>query len=274
MRRLLVMKVVRHVVLGLFAVGVVGACAKKEDDEMTEAEFCQEYARHECAAIAPLCGFAPASCEPTRFNECQNRIVVWRNSTSGARPFRPANVPACIAKVDEAYSKLPITGPVLQVLNDTCARVFQGSAKALQPCGVDLDCEGNLICDKRLCAERKAVAAGAFCANPGEVCVATESCKAAATSSVLQCSPKQAAGAACTATDPCIDALRCAGTCLEKVATGGACAQNADCQSGYCSQFSLRCSVGLSFAENSDSCRAYMGSPIPDAATDTTDQPG
>jgi hypothetical protein len=259
---------VTRLIVGMAAAVIVTGCEKKDDDEMTEVQFCQEYARRECAAIAPLCGFAPASCEPTRFNECQNRIVVWRNSTTGARPYRPANAAACFAKVDEAYSKLPITGATLQALNDTCARVFQGSAKTLQACGIDLDCEGNLICDKRLCAERKAVAAGAFCANPGEVCVATESCKLAAASSVLQCSAKQALGAACSAADPCADSLRCAGTCMEKVAIGGACAQSADCQSGYCSSSSLRCSVGLSFAENSDSCRAYMGSPIADAATD------
>ncbi|HEY0712501.1 MAG TPA: hypothetical protein VGF45_07500, partial [Polyangia bacterium] len=211
----------RLVVLGLFVVvASAAACAKQDKDEMTETEFCQEYARHECRAIAPLCEYPAASCEATRFNECQNRIVVWRNATTAMRPFRPANVPACLAKIDEAYGRLPITGATLQALDEVCARVFQGSAKALAPCVRDLDCDGNMICDKGFCAERKPVAMGAFCANPGEVCIATESCRPGATAGVLQCLPKAAMGAACTPTEPCADTLRCAGTCVEKVAVG------------------------------------------------------
>ena len=235
---------------------------------MTEDEFCQAYAQRECAAVAPLCEFAAASCEPTRANDCKMRIAVWRTSTGGTRPFRGANAEACLDKVKTTYATLPILGETLHALQDTCARVFQGTAKALEACATDLDCDGSLICDKKLCAEKKIVAAGALCANPGEICSTGESCKPAA-GGVLQCSKRRAAGEACSTADPCSEALRCTGVCADRVTAGG-CLQDEDCTSNYCSPFSKNCSVGLVFAGGSASCLGYMGAAAtPDGAATT-----
>jgi hypothetical protein len=246
----------------------VAACSKKDDAPMTEDEFCQEYAQRECAAVAPLCEFAAASCEPTRVNDCKMRIAVWRTSTGGTRPFRDGNAQACLDKVKTAYATLPITGETLHALQDTCARVFQGTAKALETCAADLDCDGSLICDKSRCAEKKVVAAGGLCGNPGEICSPGESCKAAP-GGVLQCSKRRAAGEACSSADPCSEALRCTGTCADRV-TAGSCLQDEDCTSNFCSPFSKNCSVGLVFAGGSASCLAYMGAAAtPDGAATT-----
>lgn len=255
--------------LALAALG--GGCSKSDDPGMTEEQFCQEYGKRECAAVIPLCAYTAASCESVRVKDCQARVGVWKTATGGNRPFRAGNAQACLDKVKEVYGTMPITGLAQRGLDETCARVFQGTAKSLEACAVDLDCDGSQICDKKLCAEKKPVAAGAFCANPGEICVAGESCKAGGASAVLQCSKRKAVGEACSTADPCLETLRCTGTCAEKVALGVMCLQGEDCSSGYCSPFSQKCSGGLSFAEGSDSCRAYMGVAVaaPDAgATD------
>jgi hypothetical protein len=234
------------------------ACSKKDDAPMTEDEFCASYAQRECAAIAPLCEFTVASCEPTRVKECHARISVWRAATGGTRPLRDANAQACLDKVKTAYATLPITGDTLHALQETCARVFQGTGKTLEPCAVDLDCDGNLICDKSHCAEKKVVPAGGLCGNPGEICSAGESCKIAV-GGVLQCSKRKATGEACSTADPCGETLRCTGTCVDRVASGVGCLVDEDCASNFCSPFSKNCSVGLSFAGGAASCLAYMG---------------
>jgi hypothetical protein len=247
---------------------VGGGCSKKDDAAMTVDQFCQQYAQRECAAVAPLCGYTTASCEPTRTKDCQTRIMILQTATGGMRPFRSANAPACLDKVTAAYAKLPITGAVGHDLQQTCARVFQGTGKSLDPCASDLDCDGTLICDKGRCAAKAQVAAGALCANPGETCVAGESCKTAPGGGVLQCSPRRAAGEACSTADPCVEALRCVGTCVDRVVAGTPCAQDDDCASDYCSPYTQKCSAGQSFAEGSDSCAAYTGALPADGATD------
>jgi hypothetical protein len=247
------------------------ACSKKDDTPMTEDEFCQAYAQRECAAIAPLCEFTAASCEPTRLKDCQMRIAGWRAATGGTRPLREANAQACLDKVKTAYASLPILGETLHALQDTCARVFQGTGKALETCVSDLDCDGSLICDKGLCADKKIVAAGGLCGNPGEVCSTGESCKVSA-GGVRQCSKRKAAGEACSTAEPCSETLRCTGTCVDRVASGVGCLVDEDCTSNFCSPYSKNCSVGLSFAGGSASCLAYTGSAaLPDGGATTTD---
>jgi hypothetical protein len=256
--------------LSLLAAVALGGCGKSEDPAMTEEQFCQEYGKRECAAVIPFCAITAASCEAARVKECQARVAAWK-TTSANRPFRAANAEACLDKVRDVYSKMPITGEAVNALTDTCARVFQGVAKSLETCTVNLDCDGNLICDKTRCAEKKPVGAGALCANPGEICSTGESCKLDAASMLRQCGKRKASGEACSTTEPCLETLRCTGTCSPKVEFGVMCLQNDDCASNYCSPFSMKCSGGLTFAEGSDSCRAYMGVAVlpPDAgATD------
>lgn len=241
---------------------LVGACTKADGDmPMTEAEFCQEYAKRECAAVAPLCGYAPASCEPTRVVDCRTRAGLWKTGVGGStRPFLPGNAPACLDKINTTYATLPITGAALRTLQDTCARVFQGTAKVTETCAVDADCENALICDKAKsrCGEKKQVTAGAGCANIGELCPVDEYCKPV--SGTFLCSKRAVKGAACSAAEPCVPSQRCMGTCVDLMAVGMPCALDDECTSNYCNPYTKACGVGLNFADGSDSCDAYRGS--------------
>ena len=249
---------------------LVLACSIGDDDDdkkLTEEKFCQEYAKRECAVVAPLCTYAEASCQPSRTAECRARATAWKTGTS-MRAFRPERAEGCLEKVKEIYGHRLITGSDLRELDQICAKVFQGTVKALGDCLVDADCEGDLICDptKFRCGRKKAVASGDGCANFGEICPVGEFCKSTAGSHL--CTRRQGPGATCDLAQPCLENLQCKGTCVDKTATGLPCGNSDECQSGYCSPYSSLCGGGLSFAEGSASCKAFMGEMVaPDANT-------
>jgi hypothetical protein len=83
---------------------------------------------------------------------------------------------------------------------------------------------------------------------------------------LYMCMPRLPEGSPCSLSRPCASNLRCRGTCVQRLPIMGACADDDDCQSGYCNEFvtTRTCGVGLSFAPESPSCRAYMS---PDAGT-------
>lgn len=242
--------------IGLLALAAGGGCFPS-DDPMTEDEFCEEYARHECTGAGALCLAPVAGCLPVRALACRQRVAEVKTA---ARPYVAANAPRCLDRVREAYAKPPISAETLRGVNEVCARVFQGSVKPTQLCTVDYECEKDLICDKGRCGARREVAASGGCANIGEVCPRTQYCKLSP--DIYLCSPRPERGMACSATEPCLDTLRCVGTCEERVPAGTACTGDGDCQTGYCDPYARICSPGLSFAYRSDSCRAFFGDTV------------
>jgi hypothetical protein len=105
---------------------------------------------------------------------------------------------------------------------------------------------------------------------------------------VLSCLAKGAQNAACSATAPCIETLRCdgvTGTCQPRLMSGEACGTTDDCASAspYCDQaIGCKCDIGLSFGAGSLTCADYGGgvtptpacsgsAPSPDAGTSNTD---
>lgn len=231
-------------------------------DGMTEEQFCADYASRECSKVGVICGVAAADCQPARVAAC-NAFV--RASKSDVREFRPANTTACLDRVSATYSKLFITGTELAILRDVCARVFEGQAKRNEMCSMDYECAGRLICDKGFCGERREVSKGAGCGNPGELCSMGEYCRS--TGALWLCAMKKERGSACSATEPCLEGLRCMGTCEPKLNDGNACATDEDCLSGYCSPDARVCDPGLAFAPRAPSCNAYGARPSgpPDA---------
>ena len=230
------------------------SCSKDED--MAETEFCPEYARTECATVGERCVAATnEACIATRTTACEQRAAAWK---AGGRPFSGKNAAACLEKLKSTYALSTINAENLRALDDTCSRVYPGTAPANSACTVDHDCAGSLICDKMLCGARKVVAAGAGCANVGEQCPAGQICKLGPQSLRL-CQARQAAGMPCSASEPCLESLRCDGTsCVARLKTSEACTQDGDCESSYCDPYRMICAPGLAFALGSDSCRAFM----------------
>ena len=233
-------------------------CSRDEDKPLTEQQFCLEYARRECAMVTTWCAFPSAdACHAARASACQQRSAQLK---SGTRPFRPENTRACLDKVSAVYASQPITADGLRSVETICARVFSGNVAARAACTIDYECEKDLVCDKGFCGTRKMVAAGEGCSNVGEVCPASQTCKPAPMGGFSFCQKRQEAGMACSASEPCLETLRCSGTCIERLPLAAACSQHEDCAltAAICDPYAKICVPTLNFAINSDSCRAFM----------------
>ena len=251
-------------------IGLGAGCIRGEAT-MTEEQFCQEYARTECTKVAAFCLFSADSCQPVREAACRD----WAGRLKGGgHQYNAQNTDACLKKLSDAYQVIPITAATFKGVDDTCARVFAGTAKALQPCSVDYDCADGLVCDKGACGTAKTVASGAGCANIGERCPQGEYCSDASTGHLL-CTKRQALGMPCAATQPCLEDLRCRSTCVQRLPDGMSCATSDDCVNGYCNPYldPPLCANGLTFAPQSPSCVAYTGAAAADAGGSPTRGP-
>ncbi len=236
---------------------VASACSTPDDKPKTEDEFCQDYAKRECANVGAWCAFATMdACHATRAAICRDRGAMWK---TGSRSFRPNQIKACLEKVTSVYASLPISYDNLRALEDTCARVYQGSVKLNGNCVITYECEGDLVCDKGACGVKKVVAAGGGCANVGEACVSGYACKASQGRQL--CEKRQDVGMACGSADPCLEALRCTGSCVPRLKLSSPCTQHDDCElpHGFCEPYAKICTAGLIFAPGTESCRAFMG---------------
>jgi len=227
---------------------------------MNESDFCEAYAKRECEMVVMICQKPdPAPCEQIRQAACRQFVAQAKGVD---RAFRSDNVDACLQQVSKTYTKTLIKAEDLASLRATCARVFAGHAKANDACTQDVDCEASLICDRKRCGPPRMIASGGNCGNPGETCISGEYCRPADGISV--CTKSKDKGAVCSAAEPCLPALRCDGTCVERVPNDGLCQADGDCQSAYCDPYPLAnmartCALGLSFARFSPSCDAYFG---------------
>jgi hypothetical protein len=248
-------------VIAAAAVGAGGCSLGGES--LSEDQFCTEWGKRECGPVAMRCTpFNVMSCEMARKKACEDFA---KDAKGGTRVYRPGNADACLKKVGEFYGKAtPITAGDFELLNEICARVFQGTAKANEMCTVDHDCDGSLSCDraKGRCGARKVVASLMGCANVGEACPRGEFCTK--TTDLYLCGKKRGRGMACGMTEPCAEELRCqGGLCADRLDMGAGCAGHDDCRTGYCDPYTHGCGVGLSFAGDSSSCKAFAGAPAP-----------
>jgi len=229
---------------------------------VTEASFCMRKAEAECQ-VTERCVSDKTMCLAERMTMCTQFATAAK--ASNKRVFTPGNVNACIDKTKSVYAKTaPITPQELADMNDLCNYVFQGDGEVLtDACDVKYDCEGKVICDKDLCATTMTKGANQPCSDPGAVCATGNYCTANS-ADVLVCMAKGATGATCSATAPCIEALRCSGgTCTDRVVAGMPCTSNDDCATAapYCDPYAgNRCTPGLSFAALSPSCADFGGS--------------
>jgi hypothetical protein len=252
------------IVTGLVGLGLFAVACGKNDSPPTVASFCAQKAAKECGTkdkgVAHDCSTTVAACTTAREAAC----VAVATQQSSKYPLRADAIANCLNKTDAAYSQMTITPALRAAADDACARVFSGTGKALAPCATDVDCDTGLICDRTVCAAPTAVAANALCNNPGETCPATQYC--AGTYPRQMCTNKQAAGAACDAVTPCLDAFRCVnGACVDKVGLRGACASDADCAPSvpYCDPYNgNECFSGFTPASpgGTNECVAFGGS--------------
>ncbi|MEO8875990.1 MAG: hypothetical protein ABI461_10410 [Polyangiaceae bacterium] len=224
------------------------------------ASFCSQWATEECQ-VASRCASSASTCQSARQADCQTFASA---ATTGSRTYTAVNGESCINKIHDIYSGAAggssITPTQMSDMAEVCNRAFSGTVGSLKACGDSYDCADGLICDKGLCANSVTKNQGDLCGNPGEICAAGSYC--ALNGAVSQCGAKGAQGAACSATLPCTESLRCDNTCGPLFSAGAACASSADCASDapYCDpNVGNKCDSGLTFAAGAPACKAYGG---------------
>ncbi len=248
-----------------FAALGVAACGGSDSDKYPSPDsFCQAKAQAECQ-VAARCGVSADACTSARKSDCMTKVA----KASANRTYRPANADACVSRTQDVYSsndpvdpsKLHDVDVAADDKDSICAKVFTGDVKTLAPCTGDLECEGDLICDKKFCAEKNEKPGGQPCGNPGDVCASGFYCDVGSTPA--QCKAVGAAGAVCDETHPCDASLRCSNNCKDRVQSGGACTTDDDCASSapYCDpNLGNKCDAGQTFAAGAAACKSFGGS--------------
>jgi len=228
---------------------------------VTPDTFCTDYASKECQVVSK-CGLPDMSaCTAVRKTKCLGDVAQRQTAT---RVFKTSNISACLNQVNNVYSTngtIPVAK--LDQMDDACQYVFQGSVKANSPCTIKYDCDGTMICDKGLCANKVVKNLNDLCGNPGEICNTGSYCQQMG--AVYKCVAKHMASEACDVdTNPCLEALRCLnGTCQARADSGGACTSDDDCATAvaYCDPYiGNKCDTGLTFGGGAAACAAFGGS--------------
>jgi hypothetical protein len=236
----------------------VAACSSTAADKYPSSDsFCEARAKEECQVTA-RCGVTEVACLTARKQACSSFVT---QSTGGSRQYRSANAEGCVNKVHDVYSgTAPITPAIQGEIDAACSKVFQGTTKELGACEATIDCEGDLICDKKLCANKVTKNSGELCGNPGEICASGSFCDTSG--GAAQCKAKKGRDEVCNDKAPCKEDLRCNNTCRDRFVAGESCGSNDDCAASapFCDPTnSNKCGAGLIFAPGAGSCKAYGG---------------
>jgi hypothetical protein len=242
----------RFVVLSMVALAGCGS----QPGQLTQLEFCNQYAQAVCAAVEPACLMTEASCTAGRLAECSRQA-----QDNVGRAFIPANAEAYLNKVNAAYGSkggaFSIGKLEWQAMNQARDNVYRGTISANGVCAVNADCLDGLICDKQYCGKEKIVAQGAGCANIGETCSPGSYCSSA--TGVWMCVSKIVFGGSCGAS-PCLEDLHCAGgVCAAQLGFGELCTVDQDCDSGFCEPYAAKCALDVQFSNNSAACVVMGG---------------
>jgi hypothetical protein len=241
----------RLLVLGpLLAMG----CGGTDSKPLTPNEFVSQYAQEVCDAVAPACLVPVATCTAI---QVADRTQQAQDAAAKGRSFMPDAAQTCLDKVSSVFGSLQHGAVALEPadfeeVGRVCDQVYRGVSRANEPCTMDADCIGGLICDKFLCGTRSVVLQGAGCANVGETCPPGSFCGASASGALL-CQTRIGLGGAC-------DTLRCANSiCVAQLGFGEACATDLDCSSRFCEPYAHLCAEDIRFAHHSEACVAMGG---------------
>lgn len=245
--------------LGVLAAAVGVACGGDSAPGDVTA-FCKEKATRECNKLKTACAFVTTTqCEAARQSACATQAQALQ---VGTHVYRSSNAEACLSAIDKTYAGM-VPAATWQQTAATCEKVFSGNLPTNSVCASDLDCGGSLTCDsaKKICADRKSVASGAGCSNPGETCPADQYCGMQTTFYVCQARPGR--GAACSDAVPCGQADRCvAGVCAARVGENMPCTADAECATGFCEPYNRICRTFIGFDVNSNTCQAFEGAGV------------
>ena len=247
---------IRQTLSVLASVGVIALVACSSDpagDAYPDvSSFCSAYADALCQGVAAGCG--------TTVDTCKTKAVAKCNTDATGRAYKASNAPDCVDKTKNLFSQKTFTADQEKEQQTACGRTFGGTVAKNAPCQTDFECQGSMVCDKGLCADKTDKKVGEACNNPGDICEKGSYC--GNQGAVKFCLAKKAQGDLCPPDVPCLEDLVCVGTCQPKVGPGSVCGKDDECQqattSPYCDPIQKKClpKYGL----GTDSCKQLGGS--------------
>jgi len=246
-------------------VGVVAAamsaCSSSPVEKYPDsASFCSALADEECQSAA-ACAVPKDKCTAYRKDLCNASAA---QAIAQGRKYNSGNVQSCVDKAHKYYdaTHVPLTPAELLDMSEECGRVFEGTIEKNATCSSDFACTDSLICDKGRCGTKSIVKnANDGCANAGEICDTGLFCSKDAPN---VCQPRKKLGEPCDVAAPCVETLRCDGTCKPRLAAGTPCKSNDECDvsAPYCSPWDGNiCNDGIRFSvKETELCKTFGGS--------------
>lgn len=248
--------ILRHVLSVCACAGVVAlvACSSSEEGPAFPdvASFCAAYGDALCQGVAAGCG--------TTADNCKTKAVAQCNGNASGKAYNASGAQDCIDKTKNLFSQKTFTADQEKDQQNACGRTFGGSVAKNGACQSNFDCQGQMVCDKGLCADKTDKKLGDACNNPGDICEKGSYC--GEQGAVKFCLAKKSQGELCLPGVPCKEDLYCVSTCQPKKGPGQVCGADDECQaattSPYCDPVQAKClpKYGL----GTESCKQIGGS--------------
>jgi hypothetical protein len=203
---------------------------QQEDDPLTRAEFCADWANAVCSAeVISVCQNSESECESSQAASCRS----WLSAD-----FQDKGVDACLSAVRKAYSDADLDAEELDVvwhLGAPCNQLVV-AGEGGDRCERDSDCSGSsgLTCVLKdratgTCERAEVVAAGLSCEEAFETCEEGFYCNGE------NCIVAAELGESCNNDNQCIEGLFCQdGMCETQLPVGADCVTDRECDSEIC----------------------------------------
>ncbi len=236
----------------VFAAAFAAACSSGESERYpTPDSFCAALASEVCAGVAGPCAVSLEKCTSAAKGVCL--------AGGTGRTYQSARAEICVNKTREVFSARTIDPSSEQAQKGVCDRVFVGTSGVNAACKQSADCNGELICDAAfgLCATPASRNLNDPCNNPGDACVAGTFCTGMG-AALKVCVGRGHFGDSCSVV-PCLEDLRCSGTCQAKLDPQAPCTGDDDCPSTAASCDSVQGKCLPKYSVGSVACGAYGG---------------
>jgi len=249
------------------------ACSSSATDKYPSFDvMCADVATQECQVTTRCVTITTEACTAARKKLC---LDAGSAAIAAGRRYNSAGAQGCVDKAKATYAsdKSIVTPKDLADLEETCQRVYEGSADKAGACTRDYDCASSRVCTVGHCGDKTLKGKNDGCANPGDVCDPSQNLYCQPQTGTSTCVVRAVKGEVCTTAIPCEVGLRCVGTCQDGAAPGASCSRNEDCGTAapFCDPYAGGiCTPGLTFSVGGSDCRAFTGAVTDAGLSDAT----
>ncbi|MGC4069036.1 MAG: Dickkopf N-terminal cysteine-rich domain-containing protein [Polyangiaceae bacterium] len=231
------MSILRPILI-LTGVAAVG-CSSDSSSDMTQAEFCVEWAKAACSkeTVSVCQAEDTESCQVAQQRSC--RDLVPKDG------FSSAHANECLDAVSKAYQDGDLTSKEMMVvyrLGNPCDKLVAGPRDIGESCNANNDCNtaGGVTCISKgssntgVCEVAEVKQPGTSCAADAEICTSGFYCDGS------HCVEGKGVSSSCEVNSECGSSAYCrangdgSSTCELRLGVGSECTEDEACASGIC----------------------------------------